>query len=57
MNNRLVGWLVAAAALAALPFFGMPVYLLHIAVQILLWGMVYTAWALMGRFGMMSLGH
>ena len=57
MNNRLVGWLVAAAALAALPFLGMSVYLLHIAVQILLWGMVYTAWAVMGRFGMMSLGH
>lgn len=57
MNTRLVGWLAAAAALAALPFLGMPVYLLHIAVQILLWGTVYTAWALMGRFGMMSLGH
>lgn len=57
MRNRQIGWFVAAAALAALPFLGMPVYLLHIAVQILLWGMVYTAWALMGRFGMMSLGH
>ena len=57
MKPRWIGWLVAAAVLAALPFLGMPVYLLHIAVQILLWGMVYTAWALMGRFGMMSLGH
>ena len=50
-------WIVAIAGLAALPFLGMPVYLLHIAIQILLWGTVYTAWALMGRFGMMSLGH
>ncbi len=57
MNTGVFGWLLAAAALAALPFLGMPVYLLHIAVQILLWGLVYTAWALMGRFGMMSLGH
>jgi ABC-type branched-subunit amino acid transport system permease subunit len=57
MRRTLVVWLVAIAGLAALPFLGMPVYLLHIAVQILLWGTVYTAWALMGRFGMMSLGH
>jgi branched-chain amino acid transport system permease protein len=57
MKRNLVVWLVAIVGLAALPFLGMPVYLLHIAVQILLWGMVYTAWALMGRFGMMSLGH
>ncbi len=57
MSKRLLGCLAMAAALAAIPFLGMPVYLLHIAVQILLWGMVYTAWALMGRFGMMSLGH
>ena len=57
MKRNLVVWLVAIAGLAALPFLGMPVYLLHIAVQILLWGTVYTAWALMGRFGMMSLGH
>ncbi len=57
MNTRRLGWLVAATTAAALPFLGMPVYLLHLAVQILLWGTVYTAWALMGRFGMMSLGH
>ena len=32
-------------------------YVLHIAIQILLWGFVYTAWSLMGRFGLVSLGH
>jgi branched-chain amino acid transport system permease protein len=57
MRRKTLVWVAAVVGLAALPFFGMPVYLLHIAIQILLWGMVYTAWALMGRFGMMSLGH
>jgi branched-chain amino acid transport system permease protein len=57
MNRNPVVRLAAIAGLAALPFLGMPVYLMHIAIQILLWGLVYTAWALMGRFGMMSLGH
>ncbi len=32
-------------------------YVLHIAIQILLWGFVYTAWSLMGKFGLVSLGH
>jgi branched-chain amino acid transport system permease protein len=32
-------------------------YFLHIAIQILLWGFVYTAWSLMGKFGLVSLGH
>ena len=34
-----------------------PTYFMHLAIQILLWGFVYTAWALMGRFGFVSLGH
>jgi branched-chain amino acid transport system permease protein len=57
MTRTRIAWLVVIVGLAALPFLGVSVYLLHIAIQILLWGMVYTAWALMGRFGMMSLGH
>jgi branched-chain amino acid transport system permease protein len=32
-------------------------YILHVAVLILIWGFVGTAWALMGRFGLVSLGH
>jgi len=43
-------------ALATLPLVT-PAYFLHIAIQILLWGFVYTAWSLMGRFGFVSLGH
>jgi branched-chain amino acid transport system permease protein len=30
---------------------------LHLLIQILLWGFVYTAWSMMGRFGFVSLGH
>jgi branched-chain amino acid transport system permease protein len=44
-------------ALVALPPFGIPPYLLHIADQILLWSFIYTAWSLMGRFGLTSFGH
>lgn len=50
----------AAAAvlvlLALLPFAAAD-YVLHIAIQILIWGIVYTAWAMMGRFGLTSFGH
>ena len=40
----------------ALPLLA-PTYFMHLAIQILLWGFIYTAWALMGRFGFVSLGH
>jgi branched-chain amino acid transport system permease protein len=30
---------------------------MHLLIQILLWGFVYTAWSMMGRFGFVSLGH
>jgi branched-chain amino acid transport system permease protein len=43
-------------ALIALPF-ALPGYFLHLAIQILLWGFIYTGWSLMGRFGFVSLGH
>ncbi|MDJ0949165.1 MAG: branched-chain amino acid ABC transporter permease [Alphaproteobacteria bacterium] len=45
------------AVLVALPFVGVPEYYMHILVLILIWGFVYTAWAIMGRFGLVSLGH
>jgi branched-chain amino acid transport system permease protein len=48
--------LAAAAALIALPL-GVPVYILHLLIQILLWAFIYTAWSLMGRFGFVSFGH
>jgi branched-chain amino acid transport system permease protein len=53
------GLLAAVAALACLVVlpFVTPAYFLHIVIQILLWGFIYTAWSIMGRFGFVSLGH
>ena len=45
-----------AVALVALPQFVAP-YFMHLLIQILLWGFVYTSWSIMGRFGFVSLGH
>jgi branched-chain amino acid transport system permease protein len=42
--------------LAALPFL-VPIYFLHLLIQILLWAFIYTSWSLMGRFGFVSFGH
>jgi branched-chain amino acid transport system permease protein len=45
------------AALAAVPLLGPGAYPLHLLVLIFLWAFVYTAWSIMGRFGLVSLGH
>lgn len=50
-------WAIAGAALVALPFVYSEPYPLHIAVIILIWSFVYTSWSVMGRFGLVSLGH
>jgi branched-chain amino acid transport system permease protein len=42
--------------LALLPF-ATADYSLHIAIQILIWAFIYTAWSMMGRFGLTSFGH
>jgi branched-chain amino acid transport system permease protein len=47
---------IALAALLVVPFV-IPAYFLHLLIQMLLWGFVFTAWSLMGRFGFVSLGH
>jgi branched-chain amino acid transport system permease protein len=44
------------AILIAAPFVTPP-YFMHLLIQILLWGFIYTAWSIMGRFGFVSLGH
>jgi branched-chain amino acid transport system permease protein len=49
-------WLLLAA-LAAAPLSGMGNYPLHLLIMCLLWGFVYTGWAIMGRLGLVSLGH
>src|SRR6185312_13688655 len=50
-------WVIAGAALIALPFVYRAPYPLHIMVIILIWAFVYTSWSVMGRFGLVSLGH
>ena len=45
------------AALIALPFVYRDPYHLHILVLILIWSFAYTSWSIMGRFGLVSLGH
>jgi branched-chain amino acid transport system permease protein len=53
--------LLVVAALAALPVVpmgsGMRQYVLHVVIQIFIWSFIGTAWSLMGRFGIVSLGH
>ena len=49
--------LAGIALLAALPFTGIGNYPLHLVIMCLLWAYVYTSWSIMGRLGMVSLGH
>jgi branched-chain amino acid transport system permease protein len=56
MSVMRVAMLVGLAILIALPAV-VPPYFLHLLIQILLWAFIYTAWALMGRFGFVSFGH
>jgi branched-chain amino acid transport system permease protein len=57
VNKQTAGWIVALAALIALPFVHRDPYHLHILVLILIWSFAYTSWSIMGRFGLVSLGH
>jgi branched-chain amino acid transport system permease protein len=50
-------WAVAVAVLIALPFVYRDPYHLHILILILIWSFAYTSWSMMGRFGLVSLGH
>jgi branched-chain amino acid transport system permease protein len=57
VNPRHIASAVGLAALVALPFVYREPYHLHILVLILIWSFAYTAWSIMGRFGLVSLGH
>jgi branched-chain amino acid transport system permease protein len=50
-------WAIAIAILAALPLLVSSNYLLHVMVLVFIWSFIYTAWSLMGRFGLVSFGH
>jgi len=54
--RRSLPW-IGAAALVALPLVYQAPYPLHILVIILIWSFAYTSWSVMGRFGLVSLGH
>jgi branched-chain amino acid transport system permease protein len=56
MSARQTTLAAAFAVLIVLPFLASP-YIVHLLIQILLWGFIYTAWSIMGRFGFVSLGH
>jgi branched-chain amino acid transport system permease protein len=56
LRFRTAGGAAALIALASVPFVASD-YVLHIAIQILIWGLIYTAWSMMGRFGLTSFGH
>jgi len=53
---RTLPW-IGLAALAVAPLIGIGNYPLHMLIQVLLWGFVYTSWSIMGRLGMVSFGH
>jgi len=48
---------IAGALLVALPFAYHAPYPLHILIMVLIWSFAYTSWSMMGRFGLVSLGH
>ncbi|HTO10528.1 MAG TPA: branched-chain amino acid ABC transporter permease [Candidatus Binatia bacterium] len=58
MRRLTVPVLAVLLALAPLvPMAGMKQYVLHVMIQILIWSFIGGAWSLMGRFGLVSLGH
>jgi branched-chain amino acid transport system permease protein len=48
---------VALAGLLGLSLLNLSPYLNHLLILILLWSFAYTSWAIMGRFGLVSIGH
>jgi branched-chain amino acid transport system permease protein len=49
--------LVLVALGPFIPMGGMRQYVLHVVIQIFVWSFIGQAWSLMGRFGLVSLGH
>src|SRR5471030_314090 len=57
VQPRQIAFAIAGAALIALPLVHRDPYHLHIMILILIWSFAYTSWSMMGRFGLVSLGH
>src|SRR5437660_9845866 len=49
--------LVGLAVVPFVPMGGMRQYVLHVVIQVFIWSFIGGAWSLMGRFGLVSLGH
>lgn len=58
-RGRLLAWAILVVLVVApfLPMGGMQQYVLHVVIQIFIWSFIGQAWSLMGRFGLVSLGH
>jgi branched-chain amino acid transport system permease protein len=52
-----VALLVVIAVIPWIPLGRMQQYTVHVIVQIFIWSFIGGAWSLMGRFGLVSLGH
>jgi len=57
--GRAVGLALVVLLLVApfAPMGGMRQYVFHVVIQIFIWSFIGGAWSLMGRFGLISLGH
>jgi len=55
--NQGMAAVVLGVGLLLVPFLGVPDYYMHMLILILIWSLAYTAWSIMGRFGLVSLGH
>ncbi len=55
--RRKLAWGLGVGALLGALLAGLPPYPMHLLILVLIWGSVYTAWSLMGRFGLVSIGH
>ncbi|MEK9777440.1 MAG: branched-chain amino acid ABC transporter permease, partial [Quisquiliibacterium sp.] len=56
MNSRYLAFGLFAVLLL-IPLTGVGKYPLHLMVTGLLWAFIYTSWSIMGRLGLVSLGH
>jgi len=54
---RAVVLLGLLAIVPLVPMGGLRQYVLHVLIQIFIWSFIGGAWSLMGRFGLVSLGH
>jgi branched-chain amino acid transport system permease protein len=57
LSMQYLWWALPAVILVAFPFVHRDPYHLHILILILIWSFAYTSWSMMGRFGLVSLGH